>query len=175
MKNLFLNVFADSARFDPLKNFNFVANFSWKNGNTYMSSNFGFNKISGLKAGVEVITYREGGDNISDRKLAGKVSFDPITMEKGMTDNKEMWDAFKVMFDIDDAEGNATAASSSDGDSYRGTLVIEIQNRKKQTIRTYKLRNAWMSDYSTGDLDAEGNAIILESITIQHEGFILED
>lgn len=171
LEKIFMEVFADSERFDPLKNFNFAVTFSWKNGNSFMSSNFGFNKVSGLKADVDVVEYREGGDNLSVRKMAGLVKYDPVTLEKGVTDNSEMWEAFKLMFNLDDISGNATEASSADSDGYRGTLVIDLKNRKSNIVRSYELRRAWISTYEVGDLDAQGNTVVVEKITIQHEGF----
>ena len=166
-----MNVFADSERYDPLKNFNFKVTFSWKNGDNYMSSEFGFNKVSGLKADVDVVEYREGGDNISVRKMAGLVKFDPITLEKGMTENTEMWDAFKRVFDIDNAANNGTEASSSDTDGYRGVLTLEINNRRSTTVKTVELVKAWISSFEVTDLDAQGNAVVFEKLVIQHEGF----
>lgn len=169
LKALFMNVFADTSRYDPLKNFKYAVTFTWNDGSTLMSTNFGFNKVSGLKSDIEVIEYREGGDNLSVRKLAGLVKQDPVTFEKGMTDNSEMWDSFAKMFDITGAS-DRTASSSSNAEGYRGTVSISIQNRKGTAVRTYKLVNAWISGYETGDLDAQGNAVMIEKITLQHEG-----
>lgn len=166
-----LNVFADSERFDPLKSFNFKVSFIWRDGSTFMSTNFGFSKISGLNADVDVVEYREGGDNLSTRKMAGLVKFDPLVFEKGMTDNKEMWNAFKKIFNIGNANQNLTESSRLDAEGYRGTLLLEIQNRKKTTVRTIEVRKAWISRYEIGDLDAQGSNILVERITIQHEGF----
>lgn len=168
---LFMQAYADSERFDPLKNFNFLVSFSWKNGTTFMSSNFGFNKVSGFKADVDVIEYREGGDNISVRKMAGLTKFDPLTFEKGMTNDLQMWNAFKKIFNIDVASATGSAASSSDADSYRGTLLVEIQNRKKTSIKTLEVRNAWISSFEVTDLDAQGSSVVMERMVIQNEGW----
>jgi phage tail-like protein len=55
-----------------------------------------------------------------------------------------------------------------------GKVVMDIDNKTK--VREYVLHNAWVSKYQAlGDLVGDANDIILESVEIQHEGFIRTD
>src|SRR5947209_8321008 len=48
-------------------------------------------KIGGLRRSSEVIEYREGGSSII-RKGLGRTKYDPITLERGITQNTEFAD-----------------------------------------------------------------------------------
>ncbi len=153
-------------RYDPIRNFNFTVDFSWTempdgvtNGIT-----FGFQKVSGLKSDVDVVEYREGGDNLTVRKLPGLVKWDPITCEKGVVNSLDLWKAFNILTTIGDEYGTKK--------NYRGTLTITVKSRSNTTsVRKYVCEKAWVSSYEVGELDAQGNAVLIERVVFQHEGF----
>ncbi len=78
----------NSQRFDPYKNFKFRVKFG---PNTQTVA--GVSKISMLKRTTEVVKHREGGDPSSSRKSPGRTEYDAITMERGVTHDKdfEQW------------------------------------------------------------------------------------
>ena len=65
-------------RFDPYRNFKFKI--KWDN--QYVA---GLSKCSALKKTIESTDWREGGDPSTSRKLPGKTSYEPITLEAGVT------------------------------------------------------------------------------------------
>ncbi len=52
--------------------------------------------------------------------------------------------------------------------------MLDIDN--KTVVRKYTLFNAWCSKYTAmSDLAGDANDVIIESIQIEHEGFVRED
>ena len=51
-------------------------------------------------------------------------------------------------------------------------LTIDVFNEAGQKTASYKVHRAWVSDFrGTADLDSNANAITIQSIKIQHEGY----
>ncbi len=68
--------------FDPYKNFKFRLKWDGK----YVA---GISKCSSLKRTTEVVKHREGGDPSSSRKSLGRTEYEAITLERGVTHDKE--------------------------------------------------------------------------------------
>src|SRR5215472_18343244 len=73
-------------RLDPYKNFKFRVKWDGQ----YVA---GISKVSGLKRTTEVVKFRDGGDESSSRKSPGRTEYDPITLERGVTQDVtfEQW------------------------------------------------------------------------------------
>ena len=76
---------AHSSRNDPYKNFNFRVEISGV-------AIAGFAECSGLRIEVDVIEYREGGDPSPVRKLPGLSKVGDITLKRGITASRELYD-----------------------------------------------------------------------------------
>src|SRR5258706_13236887 len=96
---------ADVKRFDPYKNFKFVVKFN----NTIVA---GASKVGGLKKTTEVVKHREGADPSTSRKPPGRTEFDAITLERGVTADREFetW-ANRAWFFQAQAPGGSALAS----------------------------------------------------------------
>ena len=69
-------------RVDPYKNFKFRV--KW-DGRVVA----GVSKVSALKRTTEVVEYRAGGDPSTSRKSPGRTTYEPITLERGVTHDTE--------------------------------------------------------------------------------------
>src|SRR5215472_7238629 len=69
-------------RFDPYKNFKFRLKWDGR----YVA---GVSKVSALKRTAEVVEHREGGDNSSSPKSPGRIKYEPVTLERGVTHDPE--------------------------------------------------------------------------------------
>lgn len=152
--------FANTSRFDPYKSFRFLVEIT---GNTVFAK-AGFQKVSGLKASTDVTEYREGGDNLTVTKLPGLTKFEPITLERGMSEDRDMWNWAMKVFEVG---GNGVVESPL----YRANVAIKLLDRDGKIVRHWNVPNAWVSNYETGDLDAMSEGVMIERITIQHEGW----
>lgn len=151
--------FANTDRHDPYRNFNFRVTIVGKK--TFAQA--GFQKITGLKTKTDVIEYRDGDDTqISPHKLPGLVKTDPVTFERGMSEDQDMYDWIHMQ----------AKTSANDGD-HKVTITIELLDRGRQGVKKWEMQEAWISDYETGDFDAQGNGVMVEKMVIQHEGMKL--
>jgi len=150
----------NTERYDPYKNFKFRVNWDGK----YVA---GVSKVGGLSRKTEVVKHREGGDPSSSRSSPGQTSYDPITLERGVTHDEEFerW-ANKVW-----TYGNAVGQEVSLKD-FRKDITIELLNEAGQIVIAYKVYRCWVSEYKPlPELDASANAVAIQSITLENEGW----
>src|SRR5438874_8037755 len=148
----------NTTRFDPYKNFKFRVKWDGQ----YVA---GISKVSGLKKTTEVVKHREGGDPSTSRKSPGRTEFDAITLERGVTADREFerW-ANQVWF----FQGQAPSESSLG--NFRRELRIVLRNEAGQAVLAYQVHRAWVSEYQAlSDLDANANAVAIEHIKLEHE------
>ncbi len=56
--------------------------------------------------------------------------------------------------------------------NFRKNISLEIYNEAGQTVIAYQIFRCWVSEYQAlADLDANANAILVEHIKIENEGF----
>jgi len=145
-------------RLDPYKNFKF--RLKWDG--TYIA---GVSKISGLKRTTEVVEYREGGQPSAGHKAPGRTSLSPITLERGLTHDTAFEDWANRVWKFGATPEIALA-------DFRKDIVIEMYNEAGQLIFAYKVFRCWVSEYQAlPDLDANGNAVAIESIKLENEGW----
>jgi phage tail-like protein len=153
-------------RFDPYKNYKFRVR--W--GADYVAA---VSKVTALKRTTEVIEHREGGDSSSVRKMVGRHKFEPITLERGITHDHafERW-ANKVW-----SYGNAQASPDQRAQEmslkdFRKDIFIDVFNEAGQKVLSYKVYRCWVSEFQAlPDLDANANAVAIEMLKLEHEGF----
>jgi phage tail-like protein len=54
---------------------------------------------------------------------------------------------------------------------YRANMKIKLKDRQGNVVKIWEVPNAWVSEYKTGEFDAQSNNILIETITVQHEGW----
>ena len=150
----------NTQRFDPYKNFKFRVKWDGR----YVA---GVSKVSVLKRTTEVIEHREGADLSYTRKSPGQNKFEPITLERGVTHDREfeLW-ASKVWF-----YGAGPGGEMSLRD-FRKDISIELLNEAGQVALAYKIYRVWVSEYSAlPELDASANAVAIQTLVLQNEGW----
>jgi len=148
----------NTTRTDPYKNFKFQI--VWE-GRVVA----GMSKVSSLKRTTQVVSHREGGDVSTPRHAPGATSFEAITFERGVT------------FDPD-FEAWANLVYSTEGDAavslknYKRDILVNVLNLQGVVIRSFRVFRCWVSEYTAqGELDSNANAILMESIVVQNEGW----
>lgn len=148
----------NAQRFDPYKNFKFRV--KW-DGN-YVA---GISKVGALKYTTDVVEHREGGDPSTLRKSPGPTKYDTIILERGVTHDPQFEKWAKLVHNI---EGDAARSLKN----FRKDISIEVYNEQSQKVIAYNVFRCWVSDYQAqADLDASGNAVLIQSITLQNEGW----
>lgn len=137
-----------------------------------------FQKVTGMKSSVEVVEYREG--NMPDRmeKFAGMMSYDAVTLERGISYDDDFNKWMKTVCDVLSAgDVNVTPGGAPDNgaDSYRKNVIITLYNKQGQSVKEYTLLKAFPSEYTVGDFDATSNDVVISSLVLQHHGIIEVD
>jgi phage tail-like protein len=177
---------------DPLRNFRFNVNIHHPTIKTM--NRMGFMAMSGLAVNNEVIPYREGGNNTTTRKMPGQSDFGPITLTRwfmaapvtatgvatGVGTN-ELYQWFGQIFSVN--VGGGTGGPTVD---FRVGMTIDVLAHPitkgpsaagLDAVPPIKARffvyNVWPMGYSFADLEAGGNAVFIENLTLAHEGWSL--
>tara|TARA_R110002020_G_scaffold95357_17_gene228792 strand:+ start:876 stop:1376 length:501 start_codon:yes stop_codon:yes gene_type:complete len=144
-------------RFEPYKNFRFRVKWDGK----YV---LGVSTVSALKQTVDTVTHREGGDPNIQHIGPGLVSFEPVTLERGVTWDLEFEKWARTVFEI----GALGQPSLKD---FRKSMTIELNNEAGTVVRRYFLSNCWVSEAEwLPALDANSAGYAIERIVIQNEG-----
>lgn len=145
-------------RIDPYKNFKFRVVLD---GRPVM----GISKVSALKRTTEVVKHRDGGDPSHDHKSPGRTTYEAVTMERGVTHDVEFERWANLVHPY---AGDA----GMDLVNYKKDLVLEVMNEKGHVAKRYFLHRCWVSEFTAvPDLDANANAVAIESIKIEVEGW----
>lgn len=150
---------ANAHRFDPYRTFKFQVLIDGK-------IVAGLRKMSALKKKTETVKWRAAGDPSHERIMPGGTSYEPVTLEQGLTHDPvfESWANL-----VNDPDGGQTLSLKD----YRKNLVINVLNLQGTVAISYKLKRAWVSEYQAlPELDA-GNmdTVGIQTITVQHEGW----
>jgi phage tail-like protein len=122
-----------------------------------------FKTAKGFKASVEIIDFREGGDNHASKKFPGRPTFDNLTLERGVISrNSELYTLFRQVYDV----------GTNIGREPRVTILLDVLGRDNTTLATFKWVKAIVASVEFDDLDATSSGeIFLERIEFAVEGF----
>ncbi len=150
----------NNTRFDPYKNFKF--RIKWDN--KYVA---GVSKIGGLKRTTEVVKHREGGDPSSSRKSPGRTEYEAISIERGVTHDKEFEQWANKVWNYGAGLGKETSLKD-----FRKDITIELYNEAGQVAIRYKVFRCWVSEFQAqADLDANANAVLIQHLKLENEGW----
>ena len=147
-------------RFDPYKTYRFLVYLGQSTSPVAAVS-----KVSALKRSSDVIEYKEGGNPIILKGL-GRTKYDPITLERGITFDSdfEQW--------ANAAQLLTSGTASTSLASLRQEMRIVLLNEEAQPVHQYLVHRCWVSEFQAmPDLDAGANAIAIEHIKLENEGW----
>lgn len=147
-------------RFDPYKNFKFKVKWDGK----YVA---GISKVTALRRTSELVEHREGGQPSTSRKSPGRTKYEAITLERGVTHDPEFEAWANRVWNLSGGLGAEVSLKN-----FRKDLRIELFNEAGQVVIAYNVRRALVSEYQAmPDLDANANAVALEHLKLEHEGW----
>jgi phage tail-like protein len=112
-----------------------------------------------------VIEYKEGGNPIILKGL-GRTKYEPITLERGLTQDLDFanWANMAQVLD----KGAPTTSLAN----LRQEVRIDLLNEEGEAVWRFMVHRAWVSEYQAlPDLDAGANAIAIEHIKLENEGW----
>jgi phage tail-like protein len=151
---------ANATRVDPYKNFKFRVRWDGR----YVA---GVSKVGNLTRTTEVVKHRSGGDPSITNKSPGRTDTNAISLERGVTHDLEFEQWANKVWHL--GAGLGSEVSLRD---FRKNLVIEMYNEAGQLAIAYKVYRCWVSEYQAlPDLDANANAVAIQRIKLENEGF----
>lgn len=139
---------ATAVRNDPLRGFNFRIELD----NTSVAS---FREASGLTLNTDPVDYREGTDTwLSVRKLTGLTKNTNITLKRGITKNKDLWNWYRnILNGVEDRRNGA----------------IVLQDEQHNDVLRWQFQNGWITKWEGATMNATSNDVSIETIEIVHE------
>jgi phage tail-like protein len=138
------------ARQDPYRNFRFRLEID----NITIA---GFSEVGIGPTTTDVIDYREGADAPHVRKLSGLTKYGNITLKRGLTRSRELFDWHQLVV-------NGQLAD------IRRQVVIIVQDEAGTDVTRFVVTDAWPSKYDPSDLNAKGNEVLIELLELVNEG-----
>jgi phage tail-like protein len=139
---------AGGQRVDPLENFRFRVEIEG-------IVQAGFTECSGLGSHIEVVEIREGVDATSaTRKIPGRVTYPDIVLKWGVTTSRELYNWHQAVIN---------------GQLQRKNGSVVLLDSERQEVVRWNFSNAWPSKFDGPTLNAKGNDVAIESLTITCE------
>jgi phage tail-like protein len=150
----------NATRFDPYKNFKFRVKWDGH----YVA---GLSKCSALKRTTEVVEHRQGGDPSTSHKSPGRTKYEAITLERGVTHDVDFEQWANKVWNFGSGLGKEVSLKD-----FRKDLILEMYNEAGQLVIAYKIYRCWVSEFqSLPDLDANANAVAIQHIKLENEGW----
>ncbi|GAA6179488.1 MULTISPECIES: phage tail protein [unclassified Shimia] len=149
-------------RIDPYKNFRFQV--VW-DGQVVAA----LSKMSAVKKTTEAIEWRAAGDAGIVRKMPGRTKFEPISLERGLTHDKQFLNWANQVNNPDGPAANSLL-------QYRKSLRVVVHNMQATPVMAINLRRAWVSEFQAlPEFDANANAVAIETLKLEYEGFDVDE
>lgn len=136
-------------RVDPYRSFNFLVELEG-------IAQASFAECSGLGSTTEVIENREGGDNVTVRKLPGKTTYSDISLKWGATSSTELWE-----WRLQIVQGNVLRKNLS-------VVVMGLDGRTE--VARWNITRAWPTKWEGSAFNAKGSELLIETLVLAHEG-----
>ena len=122
----------------------------------------GVRRVRGLGRLTELVAVHDGSDPNASRIIVGPTKFEPVTIERGITHD----DAFEKW---------AQAMQQGAGPAPRKDVRIELHDNERRITVAWMLRGALPIKLEAPDLNAAGNDVAIEQLTLAYEGLERDD
>lgn len=140
------------SRDDPYAAFNFLVEID----NVTVA---GFSECSGFNTETDAIEYRTGNLDITVTKLPGLKKFGNITLKRGFTADRSLWEWRKKVLD---------------GKTERQSGSIVLLDEARQPALRINFRESWPRKWEGPTFNAKTNEVAINTLEIVCEGIELE-
>lgn len=117
----------------------------------------GFSRVRGLARETRVESFREGGVNDREHKLATLTAYGNLVLERGLADP---W-----LF--------AWHQSVVEGIVKRAVLTVTLRDEQGNDTWSWNFLNAFPVKWGVSDFDANSGQVSTEAVEFAHHGFLL--
>ncbi|NEQ36046.1 MAG: phage tail protein [Okeania sp. SIO3I5] len=116
-----------------------------------------FQKVSGISAEIETTDIREGGENVFRHRLPNQVTYNNLVLERGFVVGSPLNIEFNVaMSTMEFAPSN---------------VLVILLNEDSIPIAGWLFQRAYPVKWSTSDLDANNNAVVIDTMELAYARF----
>jgi phage tail-like protein len=118
-----------------------------------------FTSCTGISIEVDVIEHPTGqldGKHYTQKIPGGRAKYGDVTLKRGLTPNDELQKWF-------DKVANAQEFDRSTG-------AITVLSREMKPVAKFNFVEMWPTKLSIGDLSAKSTEVLVEELTLAHEG-----
>ena len=118
-----------------------------------------FKEASGFNNSTTVITHQAVDDQGKSviQKIPGDLEWEDITLSRGITDSKALWDWRQRV-----NEGDVAGARAN------GSVIM--YNASNEEVARFNFVNGWPAAWRGPSVSSEDQSVAIEEITITHEG-----
>lgn len=122
-----------------------------------------FQKVSGITATVDTTPLIEGGENLFVHNLPKCITYDNLKLERGLVIDSRHSSLSRV-FEI----------AMSDFEFNRSNVMVSLLDENSSPIANWHFLEAYPVKWSISDLDANSNAVVIESMELKYTRFLKE-
>ena len=140
-------------RKDPYRGFNFRVEID----NITVGA---FSDVSGRSSDGDIVEFCDAARQLHIRKLTGLRKFSNITLKRGYTDNRELWNWRNNIVD-------------SIPDRRDGTIVL--MDEERNDVLRWEFEGGWIHKIDGPTFNTKGNDVAIESVELVVESLILKE
>lgn len=119
-----------------------------------------FQTVSGLSVEYDMEEYKEGGENRFPHKLPVRTKYADLVLKRGMLTDSEVL--------------NWCLRAFRDRDFAPSDLTVILMNEKSEPLRSWKVANAIPRKWQVSDLNANDNAVVIETLELSYRYFTVQ-
>ncbi|TNE57307.1 MAG: phage tail protein [Bacteroidetes bacterium] len=118
-----------------------------------------FQSVSGLSVEYDYESFKEGGENRFEHKLPVRTKYSDMVLRRGMLTDSDVYKWCLKAF--------------RDREFEPADLNIILMNEKGEPLRTWSITHAIPKKWSVSDLNANENAIVIETLELTYRYFTI--
>jgi phage tail-like protein len=121
----------------------------------------GFSECTGLNMETKTFDFKEGGNNRTTLKFPEHTTYGNVTLKRGQSSSNDLMD-----WQLDVANGRF----SKNARPSNPNIAIVLFNEKGTEVKRWNLVRALPVKWVAGDLKANANEVMIETLELAHEG-----
>lgn len=118
---------------------------------------FRFQRVSGISSKIEPFTVIEGGENLYTHRLPGRVGYDNLILERGMSVGSPL----NIEFNVAMSTLKVTP----------GNTLVALLNDEGLPVSAWLFWKTYPVGWSISDLDAGNNSVVIETMELSYTRF----
>jgi phage tail-like protein len=125
-----------------------------------------FSECDGLDMTMDVKTIREGGNNTSQIRMVGAMTYGQVSLKRGMTNSFDLWDWFDALQHANPKQLRNDLRADVD-------VVLFPPDHKKEVVR-FILKKCLVTKLKAPALNAKDGIVAIEELQLTYESMTLK-